>query len=168
MRRQGFTLIELIITMVIIVIMSTAAFISLNSKNTIILDAAAKKIAGDLKYVQNLAISTSQWYGIVFAADPANSYTVYLYDGNNLVVIDDPAASGKDFIVNLDETYKGVKISNVTFDFGTAIYFHPLGTPYVDFNGNEIINPGSIVLDFYNKIRTINVTPGTGYVTINN
>src|SRR3989339_1234458 len=112
--RSGFTTIELIIVMVVMVIVATYTFISITPYRGVKLDSAAKKVAFDLSYARNMAQVMTEWYGVTFEAAPNNSYTIYKTDGTTDSIIADP--SGGPFSVNLAQVFNGVEISviNIT------------------------------------------------------
>jgi len=174
--RRGHTLIELILTLVIIAIMAAGAFISIESYKSLRLDAAAKRMASDLDYVRNLALSTAKWYRVDFAIEPNNIYQVYdaSWGGNN--PIDDPSNPGTDFVVNLNDSYNGVKIVALNlgvapFDLPADVYFNPLGVPYAAYS--DPILPvdvgGQITLQYGDDAalqKIIQITPNTGRISI--
>lgn len=165
MRRDGFTLIELVVVLVLMAALSLLTVISFSSYKGVKVEAAAQKIAMDIKYVRYLALSTSKWYGISFEADPINTYTVYETDGSIDTAIEDPAHPGRDFLVDLNEYYEGVLITGANFGGGTKVEFHPLGTPHTDSLGPAIATPGSVALESLGITREVYVAPNTGRVT---
>ena len=66
MSRRAFTLIELVAIMIVVGLLSAVVFINLGSHQAVKLDAAAQKVAADIKYAKSLALSTAQWYGVEF------------------------------------------------------------------------------------------------------
>ncbi|MDD5382103.1 MAG: GspH/FimT family pseudopilin [Candidatus Margulisbacteria bacterium] len=165
-KRRSFSLVEIIIVMAIIGIISIGAFVLIAPYKTLKLDAAAKKIAADLQYARNLALTTSEWYGVSFNTDPTNSYTVYKTDGTIDTITEDPSRLGKNFIVNLNEIYKGVILKSVDISGGRQIEFHPLGKPYDDHNGLAITATGTISVEYSGSAKTIIITPNTGEISI--
>ncbi len=166
MRNKGFALTELMMILLIIGIIAIVVVVTLNPYKTVRLEAAAKKIAMDLLYTKNLALSTSKWYGISFEADPVNVYIVYETDGASDKVIENPSQLGKGFVINLSGYYSGVKISSVNIGGGNKVEFHPLGTPYTDKNGSALTAAGVITVGYGGLTRTIQIAPNTGRITI--
>jgi hypothetical protein len=138
----------------------------MNPYKAVRVEAAAKKVAADIQFAQNLAVSTSKWYGIKFEADPVNAYTIYETDGTTDQVIEDPAHAGKDFVVNLSDYYDGVKILGVDIGSGGKIEFHPLGIPYNDKTGSEIALTGVVSVGASGKTKFIHIIPNTGRTSI--
>ena len=166
MKKKGFTLVELITVITVMIILVAVGFITLDPYKAVKLDAAAKKVAMDLRYAQNLALSTVKWLGISFEADPLNTYTVYQTDGMIDSVIENPSELGKDFIVDLFDYFGGVKISNVNFGGGNKIEFNPLGVPYDDKNGSTLTEEAVVALSYRGLAKEIRITPNTGRVYI--
>jgi len=177
--RQGHTLIELVITILIIAIMAAGAFISIESYKSLRLDAAAKRMASDLDYARNLALSTAKWYRVDFAVEPNNMYQVYNTTGLVENPVDNPIedpSSGNNFVVNLNDSYNGVKIVALSLGVGlpdipTDVYFNPLGVPYANY-GDPILpvgDNGQIVLQYGDDEemqKTVLITPNTGRISI--
>lgn len=166
MKNRAFTLVEMIMVMIIITILSVTAMISLNAMGTVRLDAAAKRMAADIRFARSLALSTSRWYGVSVGVDPSNNYTIYQTDGVTDTPIKDPAALQKDLSINLSNVYNGVVITSVNIGGGSKVEFHPLGTPYTDKNGAAISAPGTISLEYGGKSKTITITPNTGKIGV--
>lgn len=166
MKNRGYTLVEMVVILAIMGIMAVVAFVALNPYRVVRLDAAAQKVKADLLYARNLALSTSKWYGISFEADPVNTYRIYQTDGSVDTAIEDPSELGKDFIVDLNDYYSGVKISSVNMAGGNKIEFHPLGTPYDDKNGSAFTLTGVVSLAYSGLTKSIQITPNTGRISV--
>ena len=166
MKIRGFTVIELVVIIAVIGILSVVGFIALNPYKGIKLEAAARKVAADLQYNRNLALSTAGWYGVSFEVDPSNTYRAYETDGATDTPIENPAQVGKDFVVDLHDYYSGVTINSVNIAGGNKVEFHPLGTPYDDKNGSPIATTGIITIGYAGLTRTVQITPNTGRISI--
>ena len=166
MKNRGFTTIELAIVIVIVAILSVGSFVFIGFYNVIKLDAAANKMAADLRYAQSRAMSYTVWHGVVFNVDPTNTYSVYSTDGSTDTIVDDPAKFGSDLTVNLNTAY-GATLNSVTIQGGGhQIEFSPLGAPWTDKNGTQISYEASVVLGFGSQTKTITITPNTGKVNV--
>ncbi len=159
---RAFTLIELVMVIVLLSIVSVVAFISITSYQSQHLYAAAERVAGDLRYAKNLALTSTKWHGVSFDV-AGDTYSLYETDGavdTNIKDLQDP---GEDFIVDLSDDYQGVTISSVDIDGGSQVEFSPLGVPYTDKTGSAIASIGIITLS--NDV-TVRIAPETGRVYI--
>lgn len=165
-RRYGFTLIELVIIIVIIAITAVVASVSLNPSKSIKIDTAAKKIVNDLQYCRSMALTQSKWYGISFQTSPSNSYTVYQTDGLSDTTLDDPSKPGTNYMINVSDEFGGVAISAADMGGGSKVEFSPLGVPFTDRLGSSINQAGTITLVYSGQVRTITITPNTGFISV--
>ena len=158
---KAFTLIELVLVMVIIVIAAVLAVPMMGSAADIQVRSAANMVASDLEYAKSMAISRQQNHSVVF--DTANeSYEIRDSSGT---VIAHPLKGGS-FVINLqtDSRISRVDIASADFDSQSTVTFDYLGSPY---NGSgTALNSGQITLQAQDFTMTINVEPMTGYVTI--
>lgn len=164
--RNGFTLIELIMVMVLLSIVSVTAFIAISSYRTQHLYAAAERIAGDLRYAKNLALTSTKWHGVVFNVDPANTYSLYETDGLTDTLIKKPEDPGQDFTVNLSQDYSGISISNVSISGGSQVEFNPYGAPYTDKTGSALTSTGIITLSGGGPTASVCISPESGRIDI--
>lgn len=164
--RRGFTTIELAIVIVIVAILSVGSFVFIGFYNGIKLDAAATKLAADIRYAQSQAMSYTVWHGVIFNVNPTNTYSVYSTDGTTDTAVDDPAKFGSNLTVNLNTAF-GAAINSVTIQGGGhQIEFSPLGAPWTDKNGTQISYEASVVLGFGSQTKTITITQNTGKVNV--
>lgn len=163
--RQGFTLVEII---VVVIILSIAALLSIPmfaSAADMQLTTAANMIAADIDYAKNLAITKQQNFSIVFRID-TDSYEVR--DEDN-IPIEHPVNPGNLTVVfPSDSRTSRVDITSANFDANTdrALTFDYLGSPYSGLTATNPLNSGTITLAADDFTITITVEPVTGYVTI--
>jgi prepilin-type N-terminal cleavage/methylation domain-containing protein len=122
MAQRGFTLIESIMTIMLIVIIILFAMPRLPDVSPTKAGALIDKLQADVRYAQNLAMTRHQRARVTFQI---NGYTVTL--GGNPVA--DPATGGN-FSVTLNAgDYAGVSITSIGFS-GNYVEFDSLGVPY--------------------------------------
>jgi prepilin-type N-terminal cleavage/methylation domain-containing protein len=152
---SGFTLIELI--MVVVVLLIIAAFIApkMTGVTGTRVNAASRKISADIRYAQQLAISTQTNHGVIFNASPTNTYSIYRETTSTIIT---DSFTGGAYTVQLNTGDYG----GVTIDSGYQVEFDSLGSPVTGGGGSVTIsNAGS------EPIRTITVAANTGKVSIN-
>jgi general secretion pathway protein H len=121
---SGFTMIELMVVMVIIaVIAAMVAPLAFGTNGTAAM-GTARRVAADLEYAQNLAITSQANVTVTFNLN-ANSYSV----SNSLGVVEHPITH-KDFAITLgnDAGSSGVALTSA-FGAGHQVVFGPLGDP---------------------------------------
>lgn len=139
----GHTLIELVMVTALLGIIAFVAFISITSYKTHHLYAAAERLANDLRYAKNLALTSARWHGVSFSG---STYTLYETDGATDTNIKNPAKPAEDYVVNLLADYDDVSISALVNLSGSKIEFSPSGVPYNDKNGSALAAAGSVLL----------------------
>lgn len=166
---KGFTVIEAIMIMVIVGILAAVVILRWDF-GSFKLYSATRKVAGDIRYTQKLAISNQTRAAIEFNG---NGYNVY----NDTTVSPPypPATSPGDscstdpsnnFVVDFTQSrcssYSGVILSFTT----SVIAFNSLGTP-VDTAGTPFGTNQTITLSYSGLTpETITIEAGTGRVSI--
>jgi len=148
---QGFTAVEVIVAVVIVVIL--AAFASPMFNGTAATSrTSADLVAQDICYVQALSMSRGQDYRIYFYAA---SYQIKDGNGNPMII----PSSGKSAPVNL--------ASGQTFQsngFTSYLAFDSMGRPY---NGTTALaSATSVSITDGSRSTTITVSANTGAVTV--
>jgi len=164
MSPRGFSLTELIVIIAILGILSWLAFPKMSAMDEIKLDAAARRLAGDLRYAQSLAMSRRVIHGVLF--DPAlGKYTVFA--PNPATPITDPADRARTMIVDYTSRteFKGVLVQSATFGTTPGVTFDYFGVPR-DTAGVDLSSTGTVVLTYQGQTDTVFVAPQTGMVTV--
>lgn len=125
-RGRGFTLIELVITIVIIGILSAVVMVNFGAKAQHSVTVQADEFRRNLSHMQLLAIS--QGLRLKLKVD-ATSYTVTSCpDSNCDGVVTDPA-TGASFSTTLTDDVKFVDSSGAALGAASSYYFDSLGRP---------------------------------------
>jgi len=163
--KKAYTLVELIVIVVILIIISGFVFVYIGFYKGIKVDAAANKMVSDIRYAQSIAMSTAVWHGVSFEASPSNLYNVYSTNGTTDAVITDPSKFGANLSVNLMQDY-GVSIDYYSIGGGNKIEFNPLGQPYLDKLSSALSLEASITISSGSYLKTIKISPNSGRVFI--
>ncbi|HEX7078191.1 MAG TPA: prepilin-type N-terminal cleavage/methylation domain-containing protein [Candidatus Eisenbacteria bacterium] len=163
-RAAGFTLVEAVIVMTLLGILAWVAYPKLTATGEIRLDAAARRVAADLRYAQSRAIGTRVVHGLLFETG-ANRYTVYAPTVATPAV--DPGDRAKPLRVDFARRteYKGVTLVSATFGATSGVSFDYFGVPR-DTSGVDLAASGRVVLTYQGLSDTVLVAPGTGKVTV--
>ena len=161
----GFTITELVITLLIVAILAIIVAPRFLGYFEIMLNNAASKIASDIAYAQQLAITTQRVHGVRFHPE-RNLYFLYVDNPSNK--IEDSLRPGQELIVNFNEgPYRGVFLTEVDFNGKKEVEFDALGVPYSSVNPfKPLTGGGRVVISSNGGSRTISVSPNTGKVSI--
>jgi prepilin-type N-terminal cleavage/methylation domain-containing protein len=164
MSSRGFSMTELIIIITILGILSWLAYPKVSAMDEIKLDAAARRLAGDLRYAQSLAMSRRVIHGILFNA-ALEKYTVYA--PNTATPIVDPADRARTMIVDYTSRteFKGVLVQSAAFGTTPGVSFDYFGVPR-DTAGVDLTTNGLVVLSYQGQSDSVFVAPQTGMVTV--
>lgn len=136
---QGFTLIEVILVIVVLGILAFIVSLNLSSLDTIKLNNGVEKVVGDLRYAQQLAMTTRSRHGVTVDAVLQRRYSVHEDCGVDGIcgntddtaqvagvdtLIQDPTNLGQNFQVDFD-TYQQGQLQGVQFNSLTP--FCPAG-----------------------------------------
>lgn len=157
--RKGFTLIEMVIVLVLVGIMAALAIPRFASFYSIKLDGCMKKVATDIRYSQQMAVSRHANTRLVFNV-AGDTYTAeeQLSAGGAWSGLKDPFTR-VNLIMNFrsDPQYNGVDITAANFNSSATLQFDWQGIP---------VSGGSITFNYKGNSRTINVASNTGRVSL--
>ena len=161
---RGFTLTELIVIITILGILSWLAYPKMAAMDEIKLDAAARRVAADLRYAQSLAMSRRVIHGILFNT-ALEKYTVFA--PNAATPITDPADRARSLIVDYTTRteFKGVLVQSAAFGTTPGVTFDYFGVPR-DTAGTDLTANGVVVLSYQGATDSVLVAPQTGTVTV--
>ena len=192
---KAFSFIELVVVIVIFGIIALVASSKFGPYDAMKIDAAARKIASDITYAQQLAMTNaySSSVGIVIDFNPAdespimptgtniNSYRIFR--GYSNLFVNDPF-SKENFVVDFNAgTYQGVTIDRAEFRGSDEVIYNNLGFTryrgvaearqynsflmmYITKGFSVTDKEGEITISYHGKTRTIVVTMDTGRVSI--
>jgi prepilin-type N-terminal cleavage/methylation domain-containing protein len=169
----GFTLIELVLTIIIVSILGAVVSIGLSGLSTARLDQAVNKVVSDLRYAQQLAISTQSRHGMT--VNSTSQYTIHRDPADTAIL--DPANLGSNLVVNFN-TYQQGQLAGVVFTSATPYYataspcggtstqieFNSIGAP-TDTNGNLLACTSTIMLSYSGNTHAITIQQNTGKLT---
>ncbi len=150
---KGFTLIELVVAIIILIIIASAAMLIKRPSSGVALDIKAEQLASDIRYVQSLSMAMNKRYRIYFYA---NDYSI---KDNNDVSATHPAT----------HTTNNIALgNNITFTkppTPNCIAFDGKGAPR-DCSTGSLLGDSSVSLADSTKTATITILQTTGYVAI--
>ena len=155
LRTQGFSLVELVVVMVILAVLA-ATFLPRTADQVINVNAQADQIAGEVRYVQSLAMAQGQRYYIDFPTP--GTYGFFAASGA-VVPIPHPA-TGTTAPIPLAGGITAVMSTNV-------IAFDGKGVPYTDITATTALSGVNAVITLSggNATAVVTVFPETGRVT---
>ncbi len=147
--REGYTLIELVIIIVILAIIGFIVVPKIAGYSESILDRDAKKLKAYLTFAQELSMTRNESYGLCFNTS-ASTFSVNKTDCSSSNIIKSPETRTDELIVQLD--------SNISIS--------PSGTTSIFFSKRGVPNPDGVTITLtYDSIsKTIKVEPKTGFV----
>ena len=163
MNRQGFTLIELVLLILILAILAAVLYPK-GDINTVRAATVARKLLSDLRYAQQLANATQTRHGVNF--NSSTQYTVFKNNDSG-VPATDPMKSGN-YVVNMTGDFAGATLSNTLT--GGIVRFDSLGIPYEGANGSQAALAAARTITVSagaGAIKTITIEPNTGQVWMN-
>lgn len=164
MTARGFTLTELVVIVTILGVLSWLAYPRMVAVDEIKLDAAARRLAADIRYAQTLAMSRRVIHGILF--DTAlDRYTVFA--PNAATPVTDPADRARGLVVDYTRRteFQGVQLQSAAFGTTPGITFDYFGVPR-DTAGVDLTTSGVVVLSYQGASDSVIVSPQTGTVEI--
>jgi prepilin-type N-terminal cleavage/methylation domain-containing protein len=166
----GFALFEMVVVIMIISLIALIAFPRIiGAIDSIRVATAAHKMANDIRYVRELALSNHETYGLTFSAT-GNSYTVFELNGSTKTTVTDPYTS-KPMVIDFDDIpeYDGVAMGSVSMCVGTCtnqeLRIDAFGNPF-DENNAAFTTLGSVAVQLGSHTRTIQVMPETSFTKV--
>lgn len=156
---KGFSLIELVLIIIILGVISVIISISVGDISTTRLNSAVRRLASDIRYAQQLAMTKQIRHGVVFTA---NSYTVFENDNTA-----NPARNpqgGADFVISFTTgEFAGIAISTSLPE--SVVKFESNGRPLDGTNAALTVATNQVTLTHSGSPKNITITPETGKLT---
>lgn len=149
----AFTLIELLVVVMILAIIAAMVVPYATGTSSMQAMAAARRIAVDLEYAQNAAITTQTPITVTFVP---GSETYQLSNASGVLI---HPINKVDYIVDFgsEDGFDRVNIVSASFNGTEVVTFNSVGTPD---------NSGAVTLKAGPHTYQINVAPATGKVTV--
>ena len=165
---NGFTLIELIVTITIASIIAVTAVPAFMNMSNTRLRRASSELAEHIKMARSLAMATRRrtWIRFNTAGD---SYKMFIEHSSqpgrgNRIAVTHPVTGASSFVVSLDQgEFSGVQISSASFGGQIEVEFDWVGRP-LNGSGTQLASDGTVVLTA-DTSQTVRVTAGTGMVS---
>ena len=146
--QDGFTLVELIITIMLLAILGVAAFTRLrDSTGPIRLRAAIDQITSDIELSKSFAMARHDTITIVYNSGSDN-YQIFSGPTGSRTALSNFPGSNNGTVSLAGLEYTGVDISAVSFNGGNELSFDPWGNALsggtVTLNGTEVITIHSL------------------------
>ena len=162
--RHGWTLIKLVVGIAVAAILASFAIPTYRIDATR-LDAAVRRVQSDIRYAQQLSMSTRRHTWVAF--DTATDvYRMWIEDpaqlgkANRIAVTDPVDRAAFEVTLGVGE-YSGVGLVSANFDSSTELEFDSIGTP-MDGNSVALSSAGSVTLS---GGRQVVVEPNSGAVS---
>lgn len=160
---SSMTIIEMVMTMVIIAILGVLAIPRVEVAGDIKLQGAVKTVRSDIRYAQSLAVYERRSVEVSFSP-AADTYSV-IYVDTGAGVKD--AFTRADIVRNFDDDpyFAGVNIASAGFSGRPVLRFDWQGVP-LDWRNEELDSSGEVVIAYRGKEIRVAVTPQTGKVSL--
>lgn len=147
--KKGYTLIELVVVITILVILGFIVIPRYAGYSSSILERDAQKLKSYLLYAQELAMIKNEPYGLCFNTS-SRTFSVNKTDCSSSNIITSPENRGEELVVHLD----------------CSISISPSGTTSIFFTKKGEPDPDgiTITLTYNSNSRVIKVEPKTGFV----
>ncbi|MBI5740460.1 MAG: GspH/FimT family pseudopilin [Nitrospirae bacterium] len=154
-RSSGFTLVEIMIVLLILGIVMSAAIPSMNSTlEGMKLDGAAQEVVYAIQYAQSVAIKEGTGHGVEFF--PSEERFRCFNNVTDITVLNPFDKKDYDVTLGNQRHVQGVNLVDATFG-NKEIIFNALGEPS---------ESGSVVLGYRDFQKTISVAAPLGRITV--
>jgi prepilin-type N-terminal cleavage/methylation domain-containing protein len=159
--RSGLTLLELMMVMAILAITAVGVIPIMSIGGQVQVYSAADRLAVDLSYARNLAITRGQFFGIRF---DLSQETYQIEDANGQVITHPVTKNAYQVAFAGDSRFSRVDIVQANFDGTIIVRFDYQGCPY-NGSGNPL-NSGMVTLTADSETRIVTIEPVTGVISV--
>lgn len=152
----AFTMVEIMATMVIIGIAAAVVIPSIADTTDTQVVAAARTIAADIQYAQNLAITTQADVYVVFT-NSEKSYCLSNSANASSAIISPITSKAYSVVFGVNNGFSGLDSMTANFNNSQAMHFDLLGAPHGDGTVRVVAGPHAYV---------VTVAPATGKITV--
>jgi MSHA pilin protein MshC len=157
MKHSGFSMIELIVVLLVVGILA-AALLPRGTDRALSIGAQADQLAGDIRYVQSLAMTQGQRYRINFTA---TTYAFFAVSGS--VAVPHPVTGSTTAIPLATGVTLTIHPTNLPNDL---VAFDGRGIPYTDSAATTLLAANAVItLTGTGGSNTLTISPQTGAVT---
>lgn len=160
---SSMTVLEMVMTMVIIAILGVLAVPRVEVANDIKFQGAVKTLRSDIRYAQSLAVYERRDVEISFSPSADTYKVVYVDTGSGVKDAFTRADVIRDF--EEDPYFAGVDVVSADFAGRSVLRFDWQGMP-MDWRNRELDSAGEVVLAYRGKKTRITITPQTGKVSL--
>lgn len=170
-RRDGYTLVEMLLVILILGIAGALVIPHTSQAHVLRIHAAVRTIVSDITYAQTDALAYQQRRAVIFDED-TNTYTVAEATvSSGGVVTYTPlfyagGPSGQHIVDFNGKSFDGAKIRAVDFDGDGVLVFDEIGAPILDAASDEAASLGTLYVEGPMSVFRIDVTPYTGQVVV--
>ena len=166
----AYTLIEMLITIVVLGIASALVVPSIGDAGVLRIQAAVRTLVSDMTFAQTDALAYQQRRAMIFD-EANNSYTI-----SDVIVSTGGAVSyeplylrdgpGGQYIVDFDTGFDGAKLRKPDFEGDAVLHFDELGAPVADGASDTAAGVGTVYIDSDLATYKISIIPYTGQITV--
>lgn len=139
----------LIVVITVVGVLAAIAIPGWNQLASVRVAAAARRLIGDMRYVQDLSIRTQAVHTVTFSS------TGYSIQREGQGLIEDPSFKGQPFVVDLTSDYPGITVS-ASFKGNQEFSFQKRGNP---------TSGGSVTLSLGGENVVVRIEDETGRVS---
>ena len=168
--RRGYTLVEVLVTVVILGIAGSVVVPSMSGAGILRIQAGVRTIVSDINFAQMDALAYQEPRGIVFD-EQLNSYTIVQVFGPTIDpqadALYDPRGPGQRYRVNLNNfDFGGAVLQNIDLNGGNVLIFDEIGGPIATPGSDTLSSGGSLELEGPQGRFRIDIAAFSGRVSV--